>query len=259
MGILNVTKDSFFDGGVYSSTDLAMQQAKKMIDEGVNIIDVGGASSRPGADEVSLEEELKRVIPVIEMLSKKFLNIPISIDTNKAEVARQAVHIGASIVNDISAGDDDKHMLETVSKLRVPFVAMHKKGSPKTMQKNPQYEDVVQEVLDYFIQKVDECRKHGIIDLIIDPGFGFGKTVEHNYLLLKHLNVFSEVLNVPILAGLSRKSMINKVLNTTPNESLNGTTALNMVALLNGANILRVHDVKEARQVVQLFEKLKNS
>ncbi len=251
MGILNTTPDSFFDGGKYHNIDLAIRQTEKMLKDGASIIDIGGYSSRPGADGVELQEEMDRVIPVIEKISNTFKDAILSIDTFRAKVAMEAVNAGASIVNDISAGDDDPNMIETVASLGVPYIAMHKQGHSKTMQINPKYSNVITEILDYFINKIQLYRKAGIKDVIIDPGFGFGKNLEHNYSLLKNLSAFN-MLDCPILAGLSRKRMINEVLNISSKEALNGTTVANTIALLNGANILRVHDVKEAVEAVKI-------
>ena len=250
-GILNTTPDSFFDGGKYNSIDFALKQTEKMLNEGASIIDFGGFSSRPGADSIELQEELDRVIPIIEKVSKTFENIIISIDTFRAKVALDAVNAGASIVNDISAGDDDPNMITTIAALGVPYIAMHKQGNSKTMQLNPKYNDVTTDVLDYFIKKIQLLRQAGIKDVIIDPGFGFGKNRQHNYSLLKNLAAF-KMLDCPILAGMSRKRMINEVLNISSIDALNGTTVVNTIALLNGANILRVHDVKEAVEAVKI-------
>lgn len=257
MGILNVTTDSFFDGNAYRNVDLAVNHAREMLRDGAEIIDVGGASSRPGADAVSVFEELKRVLPVIEALRNEFPDCIMSIDTNRSEVALKAIQSGADIVNDISAGDDDEDMLSVVGRLKVPYIAMHKKGNPQNMQINPQYQDMVQEVVQYFMFKQSEFKKHGILDVIFDPGFGFGKTVKHNYTLLKNLNALTNALEAPILVGVSRKSMINKVLHVSPTDALNGTTVINTLAVNNGADILRVHDVKEAKEVVTLFQAYK--
>lgn len=254
MGILNITTDSFYDGGAYTDLGHAEKQVTKMLQDGADIIDVGGASSRPGAESVDGHMERDRVLPVIEMICQKFPDTVISIDTNNAQTAHAAVKQGAHIVNDISAGDDDADMLATVGALKVPYIAMHKQGSPKTMQVNPKYKDVVTEVVDYFLAKIKACKQHGIVDLILDPGFGFGKTVDHNYALLKHLNSIKELTHQPILVGVSRKSMINKVLGIKPDDALNGSTVLHAWALQNGANILRVHDVLEAKQAVTLFQ-----
>lgn len=256
MGILNRTPDSFFDGGRFSDENALLTQVEKMIREGAAIIDVGGASTRPGAEEVPQKEELRRVIPAIEAIKKHFPDTLISIDTWRAEVARDAVGAGASVVNDISAGRFDPQMYRTVAALGVPYILMHISGTPQTMQQNPHYEDVVNEVLDFFIRELEKLRTAGIKDIVLDPGFGFGKTVEHNYQLLKNLHVFESVLGLPVLAGISRKSMICKVLKVKPEHALNGTTALHMVALREGARILRVHDVKEAAEVIRLWETL---
>ncbi|MFT5818491.1 MAG: dihydropteroate synthase [Bacteroidia bacterium] len=251
MGILNVTPDSFADGGKYTDLDQAVQQAEKMVAEGATILDIGGYSSRPGAAEVSIQEELDRVLPVLEKL-KGFTDAFLSIDTFRSRVAAEAVQAGANMVNDISAGEDDDAMLATVATLGVPYIAMHKQGKPKTMQENPKYTDVVGEVLEYLQKKITQCKAAGIKEVIIDPGFGFGKTTLHNYALLRNLDELTR-LNVPILAGISRKSMINKVLETSPAEALNGTTFLHAYALRGGASILRVHDVKEALECVKLY------
>lgn len=257
MGILNVTPDSFFDGGKHNSLVHALQRAEMMLHAGADFLDIGGYSSRPGAEEVSLSQELERVIAPIEAIKKQFPNSIISIDTFRAEVARQAVAAGADMVNDISAGEDDENMFAAVKDLQVPYIIMHKQGTPKTMQQNPQYSNVVVEVTTYLSKRALQLHEMGINDVIIDPGFGFGKTLEHNYELLRHLDHF-QALDLPILVGVSRKSMINKVLGTQPKNALNGTTALHMAALQKGAHILRVHDVREAVQVSQLWEHLKD-
>ena len=251
MGILNTTPDSFFDGGKYNSIDFALKQTEKMLNEGASIIDIGGYSSRPGADNIEAQEELDRVIPLIEKINKTFKEVIISIDTFRAKVALEAVNAGASIVNDISAGDDDPDMVATVATLGVSYIAMHKQGNSKTMQLNPTYNGVTTDVLDYFIKKIQLLRQAGIKDVIIDPGFGFGKNRQHNYSLLKNLAAF-KMLDCPILAGMSRKRMINEVLNISSIDALNGTTVVNTIALLNGANIIRVHDVKEAVEAVKI-------
>ncbi|MCW5908997.1 MAG: dihydropteroate synthase [Chitinophagales bacterium] len=253
MGILNLTPDSFFDGGKYTGIDDALRQTEKMLREGADFIDVGGMSSRPGASIIDESEELKRVLLVLEAVIKQFPEVMLSIDTLRAKVARACVGAGAIMVNDISAGRFDNAMLATVAALKVPFVAMHMQGMPADMQQQPQYTNVLNEVMGFFAERVRACRAAGITDVILDPGFGFGKTIEHNYTLLRNLALFKE-LNCPLLVGLSRKSMICRVLNVPPAEGLNGTTALNTIALLNGANIIRVHDVKEAKEVVKLLE-----
>ncbi len=254
MGILNVTPDSFFDGGRHDDPDHAFRQAEKMIREGARIIDVGGASSRPGADTVPEEEELRRVVPLVSQLAAAFPEIVVSVDTWRASVAREAAAAGAGILNDISAGCMDDNLYPEVAKSGLPYVLMHMQGTPATMQQAPVYDDVVTEVLDFFIAETGRLRTLGVTDIVLDPGFGFGKTVEHNYRLLNHLSLFSSVTGLPVLAGLSRKSMICKVLKVNPEQALNGTTALHMVALQQGAKILRVHDVKEAVEVIRLWE-----
>lgn len=257
MGILNITPDSFYDGGRRTSLEEHLAQTEKMLLEGADFIDIGSYSSRPGAEDISEEEELQRILPVVEALVEKFPDIVISIDTFRSEVARQSVEAGAAIINDISAGNLDDKMMETVAQLQVPYIMMHMRGNPKTMKDLNQYEDLTQDVLSYFSEKIDLARKLGINDLIIDPGFGFSKNVTQNFELLSHLELF-ENLNLPILSGLSRKSLIYKTFNTTPQEALNGTTVLNTVSLMKGAHILRVHDVKEAVECVKLIERLKN-
>ncbi len=255
MGILNITPDSFYDGGRYTEEEALLERAGTLLDEGAAILDVGGMSSRPGAELIPVEEELERVLPAITALHRAFPEAIISIDTIRAEVARQSVEAGASIVNDISAGAFDEGLYPAVAELGVPYILMHMKGSPKTMQKNPDYEDVVQTVLDFFIAEAGKLRELDVKDIILDPGFGFGKTVTHNFQLLKHMHVF-QILDFPVLAGLSRKSMINKVLKIKPQQALNGTTALNVVALQQGARLLRVHDVRPAVEAIQLWQQL---
>jgi dihydropteroate synthase len=252
MGILNVTPDSFYEASRAENEQAIVSQAGRMLEEGATILDIGGQSTRPGSIKLTAQEELERVLPAIEAVSEAYPNAILSIDTYYAEVAKQAVESGASIVNDISSGSIDNEMIKTVAALKVPYIMMHMKGTPQTMQENPNYKNVVTEVLDYFIKKIEECRLAGINDLIIDPGFGFGKTIEHNFTLLKELEVFS-ILQKPVLAGLSRKGTIYKTLSTTPENALNGTTVLNTVALINGAKILRVHDVKQAEEAIKLL------
>ena len=256
MGILNLTPDSFYDGGLYNNTDRALAQTEKMLLEGATFIDVGGASSKPGAVEVSADEELARVLPVIEKIHIKFPDTLISIDTYRSDVAQQAVAAGAAMVNDISGGNLDAKMLKTVGALGVPFVAMHMQGKPQNMQDKPSYDNILTDIRSFFAAKIDAAHKAGIHDIIIDPGFGFGKTLEHNYALLKHLSSI-QMDGVPMLIGVSRKSMIYKLLQIEVAEAGNGTSVLNTVALQQGAQILRVHDVKDAHQAVQLIEKLK--
>ncbi|MFV0237449.1 MAG: dihydropteroate synthase [Flavobacteriales bacterium] len=251
MGILNLTPDSFFDGGKYKTEDDFLSQAEKMLKEGATFIDLGGYSSRPGAFHVSEEEEVKRVIPAIKLLIKHFPEILISIDTFRSSVARKAIEEGASLINDISGGELDPYMFQTVSNLQVPYILMHMKGNPQNMQQNPLYENVTLEVNHYFAQKTAQLRQLGVHDIILDVGFGFGKTLEHNYELLKNHNLIGSK-SFPTLVGISRKSMIYKALNIMPQEALNGTTVLNTIALQKGASILRVHDVKEAMECIQL-------
>ncbi len=255
MGIINVTPDSFFAGSRRQNTVDILRQAEKMISEGASILDIGGASTRPGAAEVSEQEELDRVIPAFETIHKQFPEIWLSTDTYRSKVAKNAVEAGSSIINDISGGLFDENMLPTVVALKVPYIAMHLKGPIQTMHKNPEYKNVTLEVLQDFGNIVDRCNKAGIFDVILDPGFGFAKNIGHNFELLNNMAQLRQ-LGKPILAGISRKSMIYKTLNTDAANALNGTTALNMIALQQGANILRVHDVKEAKETIQLFEML---
>ena len=258
MGVINLTPDSFYQGYLNSGIDAITALAEKMIKDGADIIDIGGQSTRPGSTPIAAEEELQRVLPAIKAIHKNNPGIIISIDTYHSAVANAAVEAGASMVNDISGGNIDRDMLPTVAALKVPYVCMHMKGEPGTMQLEPRYENVVTEVLDFFIAKLEQCNTAGISDIIIDPGFGFGKTIEHNFSLLKNLSIFS-ITGKPILAGLSRKSTIYKTLGSTAAEALNGTTVLNTMSLLNGASILRVHDVKEAKEAVTLFNAYKKA
>jgi dihydropteroate synthase len=258
MGILNITPDSFFDGGKYNNPTEILNQVKKMMSEGATFIDVGAYSSRPGAKHISEEEELNRILPVIKLLKSEFSNLLISVDTFRSKVAKQCVLNGACMVNDISAGSMDATMFSTVAELQAPYIMMHMQGTPPTMQNNPTYTDVVKEVLYYFSKKINELRSLGINDIITDVGFGFGKTTSQNYQLLKNLSLFKN-LEVPTLVGLSRKSMLFKSLEITQNQALNATTSANTIALLNGANILRVHDVKEALEAIKIVELLNKS
>ena len=256
MGILNLTPDSFYDGGLFNNTDLALAQTEKMLLEGATFIDVGGASSKPGAVEISIDEELARVLPIIEEIQKRFPEAIISIDTYRSVVAQQAVATGAAIVNDISSGSLDAKMLGTIGALGgVPYIAMHMQGKPQNMQDNPSYDNLLVAIRSFFAAKIDDAHKAGIHDVIIDPGFGFGKTLDHNYSLLKNLSSM-QMDGIPMMIGLSRKSMINKYLKIDVSDALNGTTVLNTIALKQGAQILRVHDVKEAQQAIHLIEKL---
>ena len=249
MGILNITPDSFFDGGKFSSDANILKHTEKMLSEGATFIDVGGYSSRPNAQHISEDEELKRVIPVVELLIKKFPEVLISIDTFRSNVATKCVNIGACMINDISAGNMDVKMFTTVAKLQVPYIIMHMQGTPQTMQKSPKHVDIVHEVIYYFSKKINELHALNINDIIIDVGFGFGKTPEQNYELLKNLSLLKN-LEVPILTGISRKSMLYKLLDITTAMALNATTVANTIALMNGTNILRVHDVKEAVEAI---------
>lgn len=258
MGIINATPDSFYEGHLKLSQQEILALAGKMIDDGASILDIGGLSTKPGSSPVSIVEETDRILPVIENIHASYPDMILSVDTYNSTVARAAVLAGASIVNDISGGNLDSNMFDTVGVLKVPYICMHIQGTPATMQQQPFYADVVKEVLDFFINKIEACKKAGITDIIIDPGFGFGKTIEHNFKLLKALSVLS-ITNRPVLAGLSRKSTIYKTLGSTAARALNGTTVLNTMALLNGAAILRVHDVKEAKEAVLLFNAYKKA
>lgn len=254
MGILNVAPDSFFDGGKYNSKKEAINQTEKMLREGAAIIDIGAVSTRPGAKEVSQEEEWQRLMPVLETMVKHFPEAIFSIDTSRSQIAEMAIQEGAQMVNDISGGTFDNHMPKTIANLKTPFVMMHIQGTPQNMQVHPHYDNVIEDVKNFFAIQLKKFKEIGVTEnIILDPGFGFGKTMEHNYQLLKNLNAFSD-LGFPIMVGLSRKSMINKVLKTKPEEALNGTTVLNVISLMNGANILRVHDVKEAIQAIELVQ-----
>jgi dihydropteroate synthase len=257
MGILNQTPDSFYDGGRYSDTTAMLRQVEQMLDQGASFIDVGGYSSRPGAAEVPLDEELKRVIPTIEAISKTFPQALISIDTFRSTVAQKAIEAGAALINDISAGDQDPEIYHIAAQNQVPYILMHMRGTPQTMTQQTNYDNVVMEVAQDLSKKIKHIRTLGVNDLIVDPGFGFAKTLEQNYALLDKLDHL-KLLKTPILVGLSRKSMIYKLLETDPEEALNGTTAGHTIALLKGANILRVHDVAPAMEVVRIVHALKN-
>lgn len=252
MGIMNTTPDSFYAGSRYQDTDI-LRQAERMITDGAAILDIGGQSTRPGSERIPVEEELKRVTGPIQAIHQRFPETIISIDTFQSRVAVEAVAAGASIVNDVSAGSIDAAMIDTVASLQVPYVLMHMKGTLETLKQEAVYENLVREVLDFFIQQVSLCRKAGIKDIILDPGFGFGKNTPQNLALLKNLSVL-DMLACPILVGLSRKTTIWKTLGITPDEALNGTTVLNTIGLLNGAHILRVHDVKEAMETIKLWQ-----
>ena len=258
MGILNVTPDSFYTGNRGVTERSIIDRLHQILDEGASIVDIGAYSSRPGADEVSTEEEMRRLRTGLELVRKHHPEAIVSVDTFRADVAKMCVEeYGVAIVNDISAGQMDEQMFATIARLGIPYIIMHMKGTPQDMQNNPQYDHFLKEVFYYFSEKVQRLRDLGVKDIIIDPGFGFGKTLEHNYELMNHLKEFS-LFELPLLVGVSRKSMIYKFLGITPEEALNGTTALNTIALLKGANILRVHDVKEAVESARIVEKMKS-
>lgn len=256
MGILNLTPDSFYDGGKFLNETAILKQVEKMLLEGATFIDMGAYSSRPNADHVSETEELNRILPVVKLILKSFPNALISIDTFRSEIAKQTVEAGAALINDISAGKLDDNMLPTVAKLRVPYVMMHLRGTPQTMQQHTNYENITKEILFYFSERIREAQALGMLDIIIDPGFGFSKTLEQNFELLNNLELF-KMVNKPLLVGVSRKSMVYKKLGVTANDALNGTTVLNTIALQKAAAILRVHDVKEAMETIKLVESLK--
>ena len=255
MGILNITPDSFFDGGKYTNETDILQQTEKMLSDGATFIDVGAYSSRPGAKHISEEEELQRIIPIIQLLTQHFPDIIISVDTFRSTVAKKSVEAGAAIINDISGGTMDNNMFATVAELQVPYIVMHMLGTPQNMQQNPQYDDVTKEVISFFADQIFKLKALQLNDVIIDVGFGFGKTIAHNYELLKNLSLFKN-LDAPVLAGISRKSMLYKPLELTPQTALNATTSANTIALLNGAHILRVHDVKEAMEAIKIVSQL---
>ena len=255
MGILNVTPNSFFDGGKYKNENEIISQADKMLRDGATFIDIGAYSSKPSAEFVSEKEEIERILPVIELILKHFPETLLSIDTFRSEVAKISIENGAAIINDISAGELDEKMFDMMAHYNVPYIMMHMRGNPQTMQSLTQYDDIVKEMLFYFSEKVKKARSLGINDLILDPGFGFAKTIDQNYEVLEKMELFN-LLEVPILAGVSRKSMIYKTLNNSAQEALNGTTVVNTIALTKGAKILRVHDVKEAKECVDLYNKI---
>ncbi|MBK5202669.1 MAG: dihydropteroate synthase [Prolixibacteraceae bacterium] len=257
MGILNITPNSFFDGGRYTKEKAILQHVEQMVEEGVNIVDVGAVSTHPGAEMVSTKDELSRLLPVLKSIKKRFPDVPLSIDTFRSWVAMEAMDVaGDCIVNDISGGNFDENMFSTVAKLGVPYILMHIIGTPQTMQEDPHYDDIIKDISSYFSEKVRLLTRAGVKDVILDPGFGFGKSVDDNYELMNRLDSF-KVFQLPVLAGISRKSMIFKLLGITPEDSLPGTEMLNTMALLGGSDILRVHDVKEAVQAVKIFEELK--
>ncbi len=258
MGIINNTPDSFYEGSRFETEAAILKQAEKMVKEGATLLDIGAQSTRPLSKRIDEEEELRRLIPGVQSIQQNFPEAILSVDTYFSRVAKEAVMAGASIVNDISAGNFDQQMIDIVSSLKVPFVCMHLKGTPETFHQVVKYENIVLEVLDFFIQKIEQCSRAGILDLIIDPGFGFSKSIAHNFQLLKNLPAL-EILQKPILLGVSRKSTIYKTLGVTAAEALNGTTVLNSIGLLNGASILRVHDVKEAMETIKLIDEYHSS
>lgn len=256
MGILNLTPDSFYDGGSYKNETNVLNKVENYLNQGATFIDVGAYSTRPNAEAIDLEEELKRSVKLVQLICCKFPEVIISIDTFRAEVAKQCIHAGAALVNDISAGHLDDNMLQTVADLHVPYIMMHMRGTPQTMQQQIQYGDMIKEIIHYFSERIYQARQLGIIDIIADPGFGFAKTLEQNFHLLNNMELL-KMLDLPLLVGVSRKSIIYKTLDISAQEALNGTTALNMVALQKGASILRVHDVKEAMECIKLYQQLK--
>lgn len=253
MGILNITEDSFYDGGQYISEEKYMARVKQMVEEGADIIDVGAQSSKPGAKEVGMEEEIKTLVPVIQNIRKKYPKAIISADTWHSRVAEQCVISGANLINDISGGTFDMEMFQTIARLQVPYILMHTGGKPEDMQNDPKYSNVVKDIIYFLSRQLDKLNQLGVNDVIIDPGFGFGKTLEHNYQILRYLDNF-RFLEAPIMVGLSRKSMIYKPLELSPQTALNGSSALHMLALEKGAQILRVHDVQAAKEVIELYE-----
>jgi dihydropteroate synthase len=255
MGILNLTPDSFYDGKKFNDEKAILTQVEKMLGEGADFIDVGGYSTRPGAEEISVDEELRRVLPAIKSILKNFPEAIISIDTFRSQVAKEAMEVGAVMVNDVSGGGLDEKMFSTVASLQVPYILMHMRGNPQTMTQQTNYDNLIKEVIDYFHSKIFQLQNLGVKDIVIDPGFGFAKTAEQNFEILNKLDQL-QILGKPILVGISRKSMIWKTLKTNAQEALNGTTALNTIALLKGASILRVHDVREAKETILLMNKM---
>ena len=254
MGILNLTPDSFYDGGVHNEINKIEDHVNKMVNDGMDILDIGGYSSKPGAKDISVDEELSRVIPILKHIRKIFPELVISIDTFRSKIASASLNEGADIINDISGGTLDKNMMSIVAKNNCPYILMHMQGNPQNMQNDPSYENVTLEIIQYLAQRIKIAHDNNVVDLIVDPGFGFGKTLEHNFEILNNLEKFN-VLDTPILAGFSRKSMIYKTLKTSSEKALNGTSSLNTIALTKGAKILRVHDVKEAKECIILYEK----
>jgi dihydropteroate synthase len=258
MGILNLTPDSFFDGGKYLQIDRILERVREMLDEGADIIDAGACSTRPGASDIGSEEEMKRLIPVISELKASFPEIILSIDTYRADVAEKAILSGADMINDISGGGFDDRMYDVVAEAGLPYVLMHIKGRPQNMQAMPEYKHILSEIYTYFEEKINKLQEKGIEDIILDPGFGFGKTTEHNFILLGNLDYF-KALSHPLMVGISRKSMITKTLNTISAEALNGTTVAHTIALMKGADVLRVHDIRAAKETIRMVQMLKRS
>lgn len=257
MGIINVNENSFYSASRANTTDLVLEKASKMLQEGATILDLGAMSSKPGTDIISIDDELNLILPAVEAVKKYFPEAIISVDTLRSKVAQEVIQAGASMINDISAGTFDSNMMKLVSSFRVPYIMMHMKGLPSDMQQNPSYEDVVMEITRFFVLNIQKAKDVGIADIIIDPGFGFGKSLEHNYQIMKQLEVL-QIFDLPVMAGISRKSMIWRPLNTNADSALNGTTALHIYALQKGAKILRVHDVKEAMECITLHQLLTN-
>ncbi len=259
MGILNLTPDSFFDGGKYALSEaVAVNRVKEMVLQGADMIDIGAASSRPGAELIDPIVEQERILPFFTIIRKTFPELWISIDTYHSSTAHICLKEGADMINDISGGRIDPRIFHVVAEFQCPYILMHMQGTPGNMQKDPHYENVTEEIISFFIERISALEHAGVKDILLDPGFGFGKSVDHNFEILKNLNTFKERCKLPVLVGISRKSMINKIIGTKPEEALNGTTAVHMLALLNGASVLRVHDVKEAKETIQLFEKYKS-
>ncbi|MGA0031121.1 MAG: dihydropteroate synthase [Flavobacteriaceae bacterium] len=258
MAIMNLTPDSFYDGGQLKNHEQLLAKVQQFIDEGASIIDLGGYSTRPGAVNISVEEEMSRVVPVVQLIREHFKDIPLSVDTFRSQVARSALEQGASMVNDVSGATADDLMLDLISEYQVPYVGMHMRGTPQTMSTLTDYQDIVFEIRYFFSTLAEKAAKRNINDLIIDPGLGFAKTIAQNFHLLYHLEAF-KLLDLPVLIGLSRKSMIYKTLNTTPENALNGSSALHMAALERGAHLLRVHDVKEAQECIKLYTQLRDA
>ncbi len=254
MGILNLTPDSFYDGGKYQTKEEILNRVQQMVDEGVALIDIGGMSSRPGADIIDEQEELARVVPAITLISENFPDLILSIDTVRSAVAEASLKAGAHLINDISAGEIDNRIFEVAARYHAPYILMHMQGNPQTMQMNPKYDNVVNDVMEFFTSKAKKLKEHGVVDVILDAGIGFGKNLEHNFELLSRLDDY-QIFQLPILVGISRKSIVNSVLKTKPENALNGSTVLHSVALLKGANILRVHDIRAATESVALTER----